>query len=162
MQIGSQNSASTSICGLFLPPASPLEPLSSPKLSIEQENLQNRSLRGFSSNALAFKPISQPGNWEKKKTFESHYCFCCSVLVKVSVDLTQALMVPSAPSPPHREIAWHIHKRKKKSSLVRWSLSLSEVLDSNNMDPSCCYGNISGFESNLANTFYINCEANTE
>lgn len=52
---------------------------------------------------------------KKKKTIESHNCFWCSVLVKVSVGLTQDLMVPSAPSPPHRETAWHIQKRKKSS-----------------------------------------------
>lgn len=110
MQIGSQNSSSTrelSICEIFLPPASTLGPLWSPKLSIEQGNLQNRGLRGDSSSALAFKPIrvSQQTEEKKRKTFESHNCFWCSVLVKVSLGLIQALMVPSAPSPPHRETA---------------------------------------------------------
>lgn len=65
----------------------------------------------------------------KKTTFKSHNCFWCSVLVKVSVGLTQALMVPSAPSPPHCETPWHILKRKKiltatlKLKLV-WSVGL--------------------------------------
>lgn len=115
MQIGQQNSVSmrelNSICGIFLPSA------------------------GDSSRTLAYKPIrvSQETEENKRKTFESHNCFWCSVLAKVSVGLTQPLMVPSAASPPHREAVRHILKRKRKKILTGtlnpklvWSVGLQQ------------------------------------
>lgn len=75
--------------------------------------------------------------------------------------LTQPLMVPSAPSPPHREAARHIlkGKRKKKQLTGRLNLELSEVLDSNNVELSGCHGNVSRFQSNPARGFYMDSEA---
>lgn len=100
-------------CGISLPPVDLSEAWNCPW---NKRLCRTEVCEGIQAQLLHANLAQSVGKRRKRKekTFKSHNCFWCSVLVRVPVGLTRALMVPSAPSPPHREAAPHILKGKRK------------------------------------------------